>query len=115
MRQLQRRDALGVLLVEFGLIALSAVVQSPVTDAAPNLFAGTVVVVVAWKLVERFGVDRTLSTVTAPALAIGGLVAIYEGISVLLQIGVPRGVAVAGELVLLVGLVLFVYDWQFVR
>lgn len=105
----------GVVLVGLGLLALSAVVDSPVTDAAPNLYAGLVVLVVAVRLVQAFGPDRTISTAAAVGLAVGGLIAIYEGLSVLAGATVSGDVVLAGDVALLIGLGLFVYDLQFVR
>ena len=112
---LRHRRLFGVLVVGFGLIVLSALVSSPVTDALPNLFAGGVVLFVASRIVRAFGFERTLSTATAVALGVGGIIAVYEGLSTLTGTAPLPSVALAGEVALLVGLGLFVYDRQFVR
>lgn len=105
----------GVLAVGVALLALSAVVDSPVTDAAPNVYAGLVVLVVAVRLVQVFGPSRTISTATAVALAVGGFVVLYEGVSALVGIAVPTSIALAGDVALLLGFGLFVYDVRYVR
>lgn len=111
----RRTVLVGVLLVGILLLALSALVDSPVTDAAPNLYAGLVVLVVAVRLVQAFGPERAISTATAVALAVGGCVVLYEGVSVLVESAVAPRIALAGDIALLLGFGLFVYDAQFVR
>lgn len=93
-----------------GLVALSVAVDSPATDAAPNVFAGAFVVVVAWLVVRADGLGRPLSVATAAALAIGGLGAVYEGAVDLGALPAGRQAILATEVVLLVGLGLFLYD-----
>lgn len=105
----------GVLGVGVLLLALSAIMDSAVTDAAPNLYAGVVVLVVAVRLVQAFGAERAISTVTAVALGVGGLVVFYEGVASLAGTQVAPNLALAGDVALMVGLGLFVYDARFVR
>lgn len=115
MQQIGSSRLLGLLAVLVGLIALSALVESPITAAAPNLFAGSVVLYVAWHLVSTFGVDRTISTLTATAFAVGGLTVLAEGLLTLAGRALSPAVIAAGDLAFVAGLVLFLYDWQFVR
>lgn len=106
-----RRLLPGVLVLELALIALSAVVDSRPTDAAPELLAGAVVVaaVAAVSITRSARTDRLLSA-AGLTLLVGGLVTLYGGFATLALVPHRVTLALVGDAALVAGFALFLYD-----
>ncbi|WP_435361075.1 hypothetical protein [Haloarchaeobius sp. DFWS5] len=110
MHPFEREYTLPVVLaVGVVLLAASAVFDSPATDAAPTLFGGLVVLgFAAWLL--QFGTALRTLFAAGVALLIGGVLLLYDGLATLTVVPAFAGLGLVGDLALLVGFGLFIYD-----
>lgn len=109
MNALQRR-LVPILAVWVGLFALSAVVESPVTDAAPMLFGGLVVLAVATGIVRLAGTAQPTFLLAGVCLLVGGLSFVYAGLATAGVVPAPGALGRVGDVAFVVGLVVFAYD-----
>lgn len=100
----------GVILVGVALIALSFVVTHPAAQAAPDLYAGTVLLVLAAVLGRQYGRSEPVMLAAAGAMVVGAAGVSYTGLATLSLVPTIAGAALVGDLGIIVGMGLFLYE-----
>lgn len=103
------RFLVPIVLVGVALILLSAIVETSVTNAAPELFAGLVVVAFATTLLNVTEPSERLSFTAAVALLFGGLLTTIGGLATLSLVPSHTALEPAKNAVLVVGFALYAF------